>query len=359
MVNPIKAWNDFFFRPISAKPLGLIRILFGMIALYNLALCSVEIDYWYSGNGLLPGNEAWSVAGALQLSILHYYQDPITVRALFAATAVAAFGLMIGWRSRLMSILFYIGMVMINNRNLVTSSGADVLLLVYAFNIMLCPSGAAYSVDAWLESRKRNAPADPLIIPWGFRLIQIQLCLVYTLALVLKLGGNLWLDGSALHYVLNNTEVIRFDFSFLSDYPVLINLMTYASLVIEFALAFLIWFRAVRPIVIFSGLLLHGGIMLAINIPIFGELMWLGYIAFLTPPEFDAFLHAIDVRRLFRRPAQVEQESAEIVVQPTPAANPFPAFGSASVMVRLDGGGGLLSPHRMDKGPSRNDDDRL
>ncbi len=43
------------------------------------------------------------------------------------------------------------------------------------------------------------------------RLIQIQISLVYTYAAVLKMGGNLWLNGSALHYVLNNSEVYRFE----------------------------------------------------------------------------------------------------------------------------------------------------
>ena len=47
--------------------------------------------------------------------------------------------------------------------------------------------------------------------------------------------------------------------------------------------------------------MLHAGILVTINIPIFGELMWVGYLAFLTPPEFDALLRAVDVRRLFPR----------------------------------------------------------
>ncbi len=107
-------------------------------------------------------------------------------------------------------------MLSIHNRNLVSSSGADVLLLTFGFNLMLSPCGAAYSVDAWLESRKRGTPAEPLIVPWALRLIQIQIGLVYTCAAILKAGGGLWLNGSALHYVLNNTEVDRFDVSFLT-----------------------------------------------------------------------------------------------------------------------------------------------
>ena len=89
-----------------------------------------------------------------------------------------------------MSILFYLGMLAIHNRNLASASGADVLLMIFAFNLMLCPCGAAYSVDAWLESRRRGTPAEPLIVPWAQRLIQIQISVIYTFAAVLKIGGE-------------------------------------------------------------------------------------------------------------------------------------------------------------------------
>lgn len=324
MIRPIRAWNAFFFRPTSARPLGAIRILFGLCALANLGFAAVELDHWYSDAGLLRGDESRVVAGPLQPSPLQYLQDPTSVRVAFACTAAAAVFLTIGLRARLMSILFYLGMLAIHCRNIASSSGADVLLMTFAFNLMLCPSGAAYSVDAWMERRRRGTAAEPIIIPWGLRLIQIQISLVYTLAAFTKAGGNLWINGSALHYVFNNTEVRRLDLSFLSDYPVLINAMTYSALAMECSLAFLIWFRAARPAILWVGLMLHAGILASINIPIFGELMWVGYLAFLTPPEFDALLAALDVRRWFRLAPKPAEE-------PTPA----PAFATTAT-IRID-----------------------
>ena len=90
MIHPIRAWNRFFFRPISARPLGAIRILFGLLALANLAFCAVDLDYWYTDAGLLRGDEAWVIAGPLQFSPLHFFQDPTSVRIAFALTATAA-----------------------------------------------------------------------------------------------------------------------------------------------------------------------------------------------------------------------------------------------------------------------------
>ena len=90
MIRPVRAWNSFFFRPTSARPLGAIRILFGLLALANLAFSAVDLDYWYTDAGLLRGDEARNVAGPLQLSPLHYLQDPASVRVAFAFTATAA-----------------------------------------------------------------------------------------------------------------------------------------------------------------------------------------------------------------------------------------------------------------------------
>jgi len=356
VIHPIRAWNRFFFGLVSAKPLGLIRILYGLIALANLGFCSVDLEYWYTDLGLLRGDEAWVMAGPLQPSPLHFYQDVTSVRIAFVLTATFAALLTIGWRTRLMSILYYIGMLMIHNRNLVSSSGADVLLLVTGFNLMLSPCGAAYSVDAWLASRKRGTLASPLIIPWAMRLIQIQVAVVYMGAAILKMGGSQWLAGSALHHVLNNTEVIRFDVRFLTQYPLLINLMTYSALAMEFALAFFIWFRACRPFVLYLGLMLHTGILITINIPCFGELMWIGYLSFLTPPEFDAFVHALDVRRLFARSRKGQTvptaEELESEVDPeligSEFHDPTPAFRPSTIMVRIDSGSGIAGPHCID-----------
>jgi hypothetical protein len=245
-------------------------------------------------------------------------------------------------------------MLSLHNRNLVSSSGADVLLLIFAFNLMLSPCGAAYSVDSWLKSRRRGTLAEPLILPWSVRLIQIQIGLVYTMAAILKTGGGLWLNGTALHYVLNNSEVYRFDVSFLTQYPILINVMTYSALAMEFSLAFFIWFRAARPFVLYVGLMLHAGILITINIPIFGELMWVGYLAFLTPPEFDALLRAVDVRRLFRR-SKAEAEAMPVVtLEPEPSAeSPSPTLRPAPIIVRIDGPSGLAGPHSIDASAAR------
>ena len=322
-----RPWNRFWFAPISARPLGAFRIAFGALAIFNLLLLTVDFDHWLTSLGLLRGEEALQVAGPLRPSILHWLRDPTSARVLWGLTMAFAVGLTLGWRTKLMSILFYIGMLSIHHRNVLTSSGADSLVMCMAFYLMLSPCGAAYSLDARREARKRGyAPAEPLIVPWAQRLIQIQVACVYMVTGILKANGASWLDGTAMHYVLTNAQVGRFDLSGLAAYPILVNILSYGGLSIELSLAFLLWVKPARPWVISAGLLLHFGILFVVNIPIFGELTTAGYLVFLTPPEWDWLRRRFDVVGWLGRLRSRTLASTYRL----PAANPLGAVAEVS-----------------------------
>ena len=303
-MNPLRAWNSFWFRPTSARPLGAFRVIFGLIVLWHLALITVDLDLWLTGAGLLQGSESSEFAGPLRESILHHWQSPAAAWLVVGLTAAAALGLTLGWRTRAMALVNYLGLLTIHHRNLATASGADVLLVVVSFYLLLSPCGAAYSLDARRRDRRRGTEAEPLILPWAQRLIQLQVSAVYFITAALKAGGSTWQDGTALHYVLNNGEVRRFTFG-LTDYPIAINAMTHGALLLEFALAFLLWVRAARPWIIPLGIGLHVAIGLTINIPIFGELITACYLTYLAPDEFLSLARRLDPRgwAILRRPA--------------------------------------------------------
>jgi Vitamin K-dependent gamma-carboxylase len=300
-MNPLKAWNRFLFGPISARPLGAFRIVFGLIILGYLALMTVEFDYWYTSAGLLQGSEAREAAGPLRFSPLLYVNDPTIAHVFLASTAAVAVGFTLGWRTRLMSILLYLGMLSLYHRNVTSNGGPDVVPFLLTFYMMLCPCGAAYSLDARRAARKRGTPAETLIVPWAVRLLQMQLCLIYFQSCVIKCQGSLWLNGTTVHYLLFNREFGQFNMEWLAQYPLLINLMTHGALLIEFALAFWLWFRPTRRWAILGGVALHLGILQMINVPAFGEVMMATYLTFLAPDELDAFLSILSPRALLTR----------------------------------------------------------
>ena len=242
--------------------------------LAHLALISVDLDYWFTSAGLLQGNEARLAAGPLRFSPLQYVQDPVSVRVVVAGIAAVAFAFVLGWRTRIMGVLLYLGLLSLYHRNISSHCGPDQLLMLTCFYMMLSPCGAAYSLDARREARRRGGTlAEPLIIPWAQRLLQVQLCLVYFATAAFKCTGATWLGGTAIHYVLFNHEVGQFNMEWLANFPVILNILTLGALVIEFSLPFLLWFRPARKWVAVLGVLLHIGIVPLVNVPLFGEQM--------------------------------------------------------------------------------------
>jgi hypothetical protein len=311
-MNPIKAWNRFFFAPVSARPLGAFRIVYGLLMMIYLALMTVEFDYWYTGAGLLHGSEAReAIAGGepapvgkampLRFSPLQYVTDPNVAWMVLAATFAAAVGVTLGWRTRLMSILLYLGMLSLYHRNVSSNGGPDAVPMILTFYMMLCPSGAAYSLDARRAARRRGTVAEPLITPWAVRLLQMQLCLIYFQSSEIKSQGQFWLNGTSVHYVLFNGEFRQFNLEWLGAYPLLINLMTHGAILIQFALAFWLWFRPTRRWAILAGILLHAGIRPVLNIPGFGEVMCATYLTFLDPDELAAVIGCLDPRTWMAR----------------------------------------------------------
>jgi hypothetical protein len=175
-VNPIKAWNRFLFGPISARPLGLFRIVFDVLMIY-LVVMTVEFDHWYTDRGLLQGTEAREAAAVdvqpFRFSPLHNVHDPITPRVLHIITFAPAIAVTFGWRTRLMSVVLWLGMRSFYHGNPSSNGGPDAIPAILGLYMMLCPRGAVSSLDARREARRRGAVAKPLISPWALRLLQM------------------------------------------------------------------------------------------------------------------------------------------------------------------------------------------
>ncbi len=300
-MNPIKLWNQFFFGPISARPLGAFRIAFGSLLVMYLLVMNAEFDFFYTPGGLMRAQDARSVAGPLRISPLNFTDNPVAPHVVHWATLAAAVGFTLGWRTRIMSVLLYLGMLTLYHRNVTSNGGPDAMPAILCFYTMLCPCGKAFSLDARREAKRRGNAADALIVPWGVRLLQMQMCLMYFQSCVIKCQGKAWLDGTTVHYILFNHEFGQFNLEWMAGYPLLINLMTHGALLIEFALAFWLWFRPTRRWAILGGVLLHAGIRPILNVTGFGEVMISTYLTFLAADELDSLLHALDPRAWLAR----------------------------------------------------------
>ncbi len=289
-------WNTFWFRPEPTSTIGILRIAFGFVATLWVLSQAPNLMAFYGPAGVLPATPA---TGPGTWSVLQFSSNASVVLALWAATLVGAVGVMVGFRTRLATVLLLVGVMSFERRDPLILNAGDFLLRNLTFYLVFSPAGEALSVDRWRRARDQFWEF-PLRAPWALRLIQIQLSVVYFATLWGKLQGDLWRDGTAVSYALRVGDIHRFPTpSFVTDSVVLTELMTFGTLLLELSLAIFIWNRALRPWVLAFGVLLHLSIGLSIMVGFFSMLMLTTYLAF-VPPEYAGNL-VLSARLRWRR----------------------------------------------------------
>lgn len=295
-------WNRFWFAPVSSVPLGLFRLVFGFWTLVYGLMFFPERFLWFSDKGVLSAKAALeynSTSGAAtgqglgagyQINLLTLPSADHFLTLLFVVYILAALCLTLGCWTRTSSILVFLGLSLLHNRDAPIHNSGDTVMIVLSFYLLLAPAGAACSLDRlWRVLRGKEDDAPPLIVPWTQRLMQLQVATLYLCASLSKVTGPQWMDGTATYYPLHLAESLRFPVPGRDNIYV-INLATWGTIIVELALATFIWVPRLRLYVLAAGVALHLGIEYTFNIPLFSALMITSYINFLTAADIQNFL---------------------------------------------------------------------
>jgi hypothetical protein len=242
-------------------------------------------------------------AGTYAWSYLWYVESPTLIWVLHIGGLIVFAALTIGLFSRISSILAFIITVSYCHRLQGALFGLDQVNGMLALYLMIGPCGAVYSVDHWLKQRKsgEHRPVPSRSGNIAIRLIQLHMCIMYLFAGVAKMRGETWWDGSAVWFAVANLEYQSMDLTWLVRWPILISVITHATVFWETFYPVLIWPRLTRPIFLLMAVLVHGGIALALGMITFGLAMLIGNIAFIPPDLIEAV-----TRRFSKRATQPE-----------------------------------------------------
>ena len=283
-----RGWQEFWFTPSDPATLGLIRILAGAMLFYTHLVWSLDLEAFF-------GRDPWLSAGAVSAffgsgytwSYFWWIESPAVLWAVHVAALVVFALLTLGLFSRVVSILAFFIAVSYVNRVPGALFGLDQINALLAMYLMIGPCGAAYSLDRLLQSRraaKRLPPAAPCTSAnLAIRLMQVHMCVIYLFAGLSKLQGQAWWNGLAMWLAAANLEYQSVDLTWMSDWPVLVNLMTHGTILWEVSYCVLIWPRLTRPIVLFFALPIHLGIGIFMGMMTFGLVMLIGNAAFVSP----------------------------------------------------------------------------
>lgn len=287
------AWSRFWFRPVPADSLGLMRASLGLLLVLGHLYQYVDIELLFGHDGpvapwvhlrSLPW-PSWSpydlVQSREQLLLLH------------GLLCVPHVLFMLGWRSRTMALLSLLVQAATYHRNPFFQHGGDRVMRLATLAMTLAPCGAALSVDAWLARRRARAggswcPSTALVPVVAMRLVQLQWAALYLHSGIKKAETGRWLDGSALYYAMSAGQYQRAPWAvepFLQSALVQDLLWATTPVVLAWELGFaaLVLWRPTRVLALVVGVLVHGGIALSLMVGSFSFIMIWGYQAFLDP----------------------------------------------------------------------------
>ena len=274
---------------IDPRALLVFRVGMGLMLLLDLAKRALSFREHYTADGMFP-LEAAKVLEPDSVFFRIYVQSdqPLVQACLFAVAAFLAIFLLLGYRTRLVSILSFIMLVSLVWRNPFCTHTGDILLQAMTLWSCFLPLGSVASLD--LRSGRTSRLQRPLV-SIGSVAVFMQLIAFYFFAGYFKHRYDVWLRGDALWVFTNIEEYTRPFGLFLKDYPLPCKVLTYFTLVLEVGAPLLLfspWRTGVlRTLAVLLLIGFHLGIQLTVYIGIFEILSIVSVILFLPPVAWD------------------------------------------------------------------------
>lgn len=289
--NITDCWNEFFFKERPTEGMALFRIIwFGLIFAYYL-LDIVNIKDFYGPEAIVSLSTSRSQFSQPHLNLFNLFHPQYEVaQGLFALYGIALFFSFLGLFTKLSITLAFIFMTSIHQRDIWLLSSAEVLMRTITLYLIFSPCGHSLSLDSWLGRYHTDFKKKKVWPLWTWRLIQIQLSVVYLWTFWHKLKGETWFEGSAVYYATRLESMTNFSIPFIMNSMTMMKLASWGTLLLEFALGALIWIKEFRKPLIYAGIAFHLGIEFFMSIPFFELFMISLLINFFTPEEIRSFV---------------------------------------------------------------------
>ena len=285
-----RLWLRIWFQDRTTTPLELTRIGVGAALLLHYALATPHLLTFWGDDGWWPRALLDSeMANPWMQSVFFYFSAPWQWFAFHALFLFCSAALVLGWRTSWVKWLVLVGHLSYDNRNPTMAYGVHAIAASLMFILCLAPIGRAISLDRVREVRRAKRKDLAARLPaytsrWAFactRLMQVQMAVLFFFSAIGKLKGDHWWDGDAVWRVfVSNDYYNGFLLDLFASQFWLVNVATYATVLIEIAFPFLIWQRASRPIMLAAAILLHLQFAFLMNLYYFSFVMIMGHMSF-------------------------------------------------------------------------------
>jgi hypothetical protein len=280
------------FFSLDLRSLALFRVLLAYLLLADLANRWPDLTALYSDAGAVPRHHldgSWLLDFSNPFSIHSLSGSPSYEVFLHLLACLFAVGLLVGYKTQLMTLLSWFLLMSAQARNPAIMHGGDLLLRLLAFWGLFLPLGAVFSTDAATTARRLNrnyrvcTPASAALI--------LQVCFVYWFAVAWKSAPPWREEGTAVYMALSvDGFVTRFG-QFLHDLLPLTKVLTRMTLVLELfgpVLLFVPFANGLlRTLVVASFIGFHAGLGVCLELGNFPPVCWVAWVALLPTWFWD------------------------------------------------------------------------
>ena len=254
------------------RSLAVFRVVVALLVLADLASRATDLSAHYTDNGVLPRTvlvEEVLNPWAFSLNLMN--GQALFQALLFGVAALAALGMLVGYRTRLMTVVVWVVLLSIQWRNPLVGGADGPLLRLLLFWGMFLPLGAYWSVDRALKGAQRRL--SPRFLSVATVGLFMQIAFVYWFTAALKSGRDWREDGTAIYYALSIDQIATPIGQYLLNFPELLKVMTLGTFGLEalgpLFLFFPFFTGPVRTAAVLAFMSLHFGIWLTMDIGIF------------------------------------------------------------------------------------------
>lgn len=278
-----------------------MRMGIALVILADLLIRAGDLSAHYSDAGMWPRqvlvNFGWK-EGYWSLFLLS--GSSAWALLLFGIQFLMALFLLVGYRTRLVTVLLWLLYISLHNRNLYLLQAGDDLLRLLLFWGIFLPWQNTWSIDQ--KQNRLAGPSSVAVLGYFFLLAS-----VYFFAAVLKTDKDWYSEGSAVYYALSLDQMRLAPFgNWLYQFPGLMKAVTRLVLIIEFLVPLLIlWPQKkghLRLIAFLLVLLLQAGIGATLYVGLFFVISCVAVLGLLPGTLLD-------------RVTQKQKQSAEAVAK--------------------------------------------
>lgn len=281
------ALDRFLFGTKALEQLGVYRFILCATLFYIACFRQVNIDF-LGVDSMIPREGALNIFPDFYRPYIQWFFWPDAWVSQVHLLLILLLGLAtVGLTSRPLLLLTWVIHQGILNRNYSMLFGADTIGGLFLFYLSFTNCTSYFSLKNVFFKKKYETTVENTanhnisLSSVFFRLMQIQLCIIYMYTGFEKLKGTTWWDGTALWTVFANPQFSQFDLKFLSRVPIFFAIGTFLSILFEVYFPAMMMNKNYRKYWLAAGIVFHLGIGILLDLMTFSIVMTSAYVLFL------------------------------------------------------------------------------